>query len=223
MPIRHIEMPWRDSPLQKVAWLLARVCRHKKAIISFTRVRPVADGARAYRQSRQVKRVPVGFTNGLQLAQISNTCAVCDSGNTKNISSIIVLSGAVCYCLLSEGDRWGATLDDRSQEFDFFSAAELNPEISNAKNQSTGEPIDELSRSLLARITRTVVKHETDDWPGDYDRLYALICKVVAQSNLRAETKPLLTRHLIERVANLEKKWPNRKHMKSRCDFEPSL
>jgi hypothetical protein len=28
---------------------------------------------------------------------------------------------------------------------------------------------------------------------------------------------------LIERVANLEKKWPNRKHMKSRCDFEPSL
>ena len=57
---------------------------------------------------------------------------------------------------------------------------------------------------------------ETDDWPGDYDRPYALICKVVAQSNLSAETKPLLTRHLIERVANLEKKWPNRKHMKSR-------
>ena len=107
-------------------------------------------------------------------------------------------------------------MDDRSQEFDFFSVAELNPEISHAKTQSTGEPIDELSRSLLARITRTVVKHETDDWPGDYDRLYALICKVVAQSNLSAETKPLLTRHLIERVANLEKKWPNRKHMKSR-------
>jgi hypothetical protein len=210
MPIRHIEMPWRDSLPLKMAWLLARVCRHKKAIISLTCVRPVADGARTYRQSCQAKRVPAGFTNGLQLAQISNTCAVCDSGNTKNISSIIVLSGAVCYCLLSEGDRWGATLED------FFSGAELNPEISNAKNQSTGEPIDELSRSLLARITRTVVKHETDDWPGDYDRLYALICKVVAQSNLRAETKPLLTRHLIERVANLEKKWPKRRHMKSR-------
>jgi hypothetical protein len=109
----------------------------------------------------------------------------------------------------------GGNIGRRPQEFDFFSVAELNPEISYAKNQSTGEPIDELSRPLLARITRTVVKHETDDWPGDYDRLYALICKVVAQSNLSAETKPLLTRHLIERVTNLEKKWPKRKHMKS--------
>jgi hypothetical protein len=105
-------------------------------------------------------------------------------------------------------------LDDGWQEFDFFSVVELNHEISQAKTQSAGEPIDELSRSLLARITRTVVKHETDDWPGDYDRLYALICKVVAQSNLNVETKLLLTRHLIERVANLEKKWPKRKHMR---------
>jgi hypothetical protein len=103
-------------------------------------------------------------------------------------------------------------LDDRSQGFDFFSVAELNPEISHAENRSTGEPIDELSRSLLARITRTVVNHETNDWPGDYDRLYALICKVIAQSDLSADTKSMLTRYLIGRVTDLEKKWPKLKH-----------
>ena len=103
-------------------------------------------------------------------------------------------------------------MDDRSQGFDFFSVAELGPEIDHANYRSTGDPIEELSHSLLARITRTVVNHETNDWPGDYDRLYALICKVVAQSNLNADTKALLTRHLIGRVADLEKKWPNSKH-----------
>ena len=69
----------------------------------------------------------------------------------------------------------------------------------------------QLGHSLFARITRTVVNHETDDWPGDYDRLYALISKVVAQSNLTADAKPLLTRRLIERVAELEKRWPKLK------------
>jgi len=103
-------------------------------------------------------------------------------------------------------------LDDRSQGFDFFSIAELDPEISHAENRSTGEPIDELSRSLLARITRTVVNHETNDWPGDYDRLYALICKVIAQSDLSADTKSMLTRYSIGRVTDLEKKWPKLKH-----------
>ena len=102
-------------------------------------------------------------------------------------------------------------MDDRSQGLEIFSVAELNPEISLAENRSTGEPIDELSRSLLVRITRTVVNHQTDDWPGDYDRLYALICKVIAQSNLSADTKPMLTRYLIERVTDLEKKWPKLK------------
>ena len=102
-------------------------------------------------------------------------------------------------------------MDDRSQGLDFFSVAELNPEISHCENRSTGEPIDTLSRSLLARIARTVVNHQTDDWPGDYDRLYALICKVIAQSDLNADTKSMLTRYLIERVTDLEKKWPKLK------------
>jgi hypothetical protein len=119
---------------------------------------------------------------------------------------------------------WGATMDDRSQGFDFFSVAELGPEIDQAKYRSTDEPVEELSRSLLARITRTVVHHETDDWPGDYDRLYALICKVVAQSNLNADTKALLTRRLIGRVADLEKKWPKSKQSRGPCgDRQSSL
>jgi hypothetical protein len=109
------------------------------------------------------------------------------------------------------GETGGATLDDESQGFDFFPVAALGPEIGQAKYWSTREPIEELSRSLLARITRTVVNHETDDWPGDYDRLYALICKVVAQSNLNADMKALLTQRLIGRVADLEKKWPKSK------------
>jgi hypothetical protein len=136
---------------------------------------------------------------------------MCVSGNTKNILTLIALLGAICYFGVLRGRPVGATMDDRSQGFDFFSVAELGPEIDHAKYRSTGEPVEELSRSLLARITRTVVSHETDDWPGDYDRLYALICKVVAQSNLNADTKALLTRRLIGRVADLEKKWPKSK------------
>ena len=80
-----------------------------------------------------------------------------------------------------------------------------------SKDRLTDEPVEELGHSLFARITRTGVNHETDDWPGDYDRLYALICKVVAQSNLIADAKPLLTRRLVERVAELERRWPKLK------------
>jgi hypothetical protein len=99
-------------------------------------------------------------------------------------------------------------LRDTSGKFDLFAVAELEPEVSDVDNLSTDERIDELSHSLLARITRTVLNHETEDWPGNYDRLYALICKVIAQSNLSANAKPLLTRRLIRRVAELETKWP---------------
>ena len=115
----------------------------------------------------------------------------------------------------ARGTDRGATLDDRAQGFDLFAVAELDPEIRQVGDRLMGEPIDELSRSLLARITRTLLNHETDDWPGDYDRLYALICKVVAQSNLSADAKPLLTRRLIGRVADLEKKWPKLKYKES--------
>ena len=71
---------------------------------------PVPEGAGICRKCCQVKHVPAAPTNGLQLAQIGNTCVMCDSGNTKYISSIIVLSGAICYCLLSEGDRLGGDI-----------------------------------------------------------------------------------------------------------------
>jgi len=104
-------------------------------------------------------------------------------------------------------------LGDSSQGFDFFPVAELDPKISQSlsKDRSTDEPVEKLSHSLFVRIARTVVNHETDDWPGDYDRLYALICRVVAQSNLSDDAKPLLTRRLIKRLSELEKKWPKPK------------
>ena len=104
-------------------------------------------------------------------------------------------------------------MGDTSQGFDHFPVAQLDPEISHSlsKDRLTDEPVEELGHSLFARITRTVVNHETDDWPGDYDRLYALICRVVAHSKLSDDAKPLLTRRLIERLGELEKRWPKLK------------
>ena len=58
---------------------------------------PVQDGAGACRKCCQIKHVRQPPTNGLQLAQIGNTCAMCDSGNTKYISTLIALPGAICY------------------------------------------------------------------------------------------------------------------------------
>ena len=73
---------------------------------------------------------------------------------------------------------------------------------------------DELTRALSARITAAVVGHDTDDWPSYYDRLYALICKVVAHSNLSEDAKLVLTKRLIDHVTDLEK---NGAKSKLRC------
>lgn len=80
-----------------------------------------------------------------------------------------------------------------------------------------GDPVDELTRALSARITTAVVGHDTDDWPSYYDRLYALICKVVAQSNLSADAKLVLTKRLIDHATDLEN---NGAKSKLRC-FQP--
>jgi|SRR6476661_2977189 hypothetical protein len=79
------------------------------------------------------------------------------------------------------------------------------------------DPVDEMTRALAARITTAVVGHDTDDWPSYYDRLYALICKVVAQSKLSADAKLVLTKRLIDHVIDLEK---NGTKSKLRC-FQP--
>jgi hypothetical protein len=70
------------------------------------------------------------------------------------------------------------------------------------------EPLYKLCRVLFERITEAVVNLETDDWPRYYDRLSALICKVITKSDLSTDAKCVLTRRLIQRVAELEKWWP---------------
>jgi hypothetical protein len=70
------------------------------------------------------------------------------------------------------------------------------------------ESLEQLSRTLFARITECVISHETDDWPGYYDKLCATVCQVVARSDLSSETKSVLTRRLIEHVVELQRWWP---------------
>jgi hypothetical protein len=132
------------------------------------------------------------------------------SQHSKYFDSSRFAQSNLLFLVVCGETGWGAALGDSSQGFDFFPVAQLDPEISPwlSKDRSLDEPVEELGHSLFARITRTVVNHETDDWPGDFDRLYALICRVVAQSNLSDDVKPLLTRRLIERVGELEKRWP---------------
>ena len=105
------------------------------------------------------------------------------------------------------GTRFGgAALGDRSQGV-LRSRVQSNTEIGHPIWQlaPASEPIDEMTRALSARITTAVVGHDTDDWPSYYDRLYALICKVVAQSKLSADAKLVLTKRLIDHVTDLEK------------------
>ena len=70
------------------------------------------------------------------------------------------------------------------------------------------DSLEQLTRTLFARITECVISHETDDWPSYYDKLSAMVCQVVARSDLSSEKKSVLTRRLIEHVVELQKWWP---------------
>ena len=70
------------------------------------------------------------------------------------------------------------------------------------------DSLEQLSRTLFARITECVINHETDDWPSYYDKLCATVCQVVARSDLTSDTKSVLTRRLIEHVVELQRWWP---------------
>ena len=70
------------------------------------------------------------------------------------------------------------------------------------------DSLEQLSRTLFARITESVINHETDDWPRYYDKLCATVCQVVARSDLSSDTKSVLTRRLIEHVVELQRWWP---------------
>ena len=73
---------------------------------------------------------------------------------------------------------------------------------------SNDDSLEQLSRTLFARITECVINHETDDWPSYYDKLCATVCQVVARSDLSSDKKSLLTRRLIEHVVELQRWWP---------------
>ena len=77
---------------------------------------------------------------------------------------------------------------------------------------SAGPPrddsLDEISQVLFARITEAVINHKTNDWPRYYDKLCAVVCRVVARSALSSDAKSLLTRRLIVHVVEIEKWWP---------------
>ena len=70
------------------------------------------------------------------------------------------------------------------------------------------DALNDLCGTLYALITEAVMTHETNDWPTYYDRLCAKVCRVIAQSNLGAGSKSILTRRLIEHVLELERWWP---------------
>ena len=73
------------------------------------------------------------------------------------------------------------------------------------------DSLDEISQVLFARITETVISHKTNDWPRYYDKLCAVVCRVVARSALSSEAKSLLTRRLIVHVVEIEKWWPRQR------------
>jgi hypothetical protein len=106
----------------------------------------------------------------------------------------------------------GAALNSKREKTDVVLAARLHESISRScAAKETADPVDKLCRILFARITETVIAHDTEDWPGYYDKLWALVCRVVAQSDCTAEAKADLTRRLIEHVLELEKWWPRLK------------
>jgi hypothetical protein len=70
------------------------------------------------------------------------------------------------------------------------------------------DPSEELFRVLSARITAAVKSHKTDDWCRFFDELCALVCRVVARSNLNTSEKYQLTRRLLDRIGELEKSPP---------------
>jgi hypothetical protein len=99
-------------------------------------------------------------------------------------------------------------LSDNWQGIDLVLARHQDEDLVQSFAAKQPDPIDEWCQLLFARITETVLSHETEDWPGYYDRLCALVCRVVAQSSFSAESKPVLTRRLIQHIVELEKWWP---------------
>jgi hypothetical protein len=116
----------------------------------------------------------------------------------------LVLSVAV-------GEQGGAVVKGRSQSIFVVLAGRRDENLIQPFASKEPDPTDELCQSLFAQITEIVMGHKTEDWPGYYDKLSALICRVIARSSLSAESKAVLTRRLIQHVVELESWWPRLK------------
>ena len=104
----------------------------------------------------------------------------------------------------------GARLANNLQGIELLSGTGLGVEakLAAGAEPSNDESLEQLTRTLFARITECVISHETDDWPGYYDKLSAMVCQVVARSDLSSDKKSVLTRRLLEHVLELQKWWP---------------
>ena len=87
-------------------------------------------------------------------------------------------------------------------------ALAVETKLTTSADSPIDDSLEQLSRTLFARITECVINHETGDWPGYYDKLCATVCQVVARSDLSSDKKSLLTRRLIEHVVELQRWWP---------------
>jgi hypothetical protein len=109
------------------------------------------------------------------------------------------------------GKPGGAQLSGNSEGIELVLAERRDDGFTQSFAGKEPNPIDELCQSLFARMTETVISHETEDWPGYYEKLCLVVRQVVARSGLSIEAKAVLTRRLIEHVVELEKWWPRLK------------
>jgi len=105
---------------------------------------------------------------------------------------------------------WGARLADNLHDIALLSGTGLAVETKHASlaELSIDDSLEQLSRTLFARITECVISHETADWPRYYDKLCATVCQVVARSDLSSDRKSVLSRRRIEHVVELQRWWP---------------
>jgi hypothetical protein len=105
---------------------------------------------------------------------------------------------------------WGGRVADNLHDIALLTRTGLAVGTKHATSADLpiDESLEQLSRTLFARITECVINHETDYWPGYYDKLCATVCQVVARSDLSSDSKSVLTRRLIEHVVELQRWWP---------------
>jgi hypothetical protein len=68
--------------------------------------------------------------------------------------------------------NWGAQLSGNPGGIELILAARRDDGLIQSFARKEPDPIDELCQSLFARITESVISHETEDWPGYYDKLW---------------------------------------------------